>query len=407
MRQGFPGFGFALSASVTLFGSGCGVAAQMKVADAAAAPAPPIEPGMPGSHTVASNESAPAAMSAPAREAASGAPTDSPRAPPQPATPGGAALSPSREMLDIEANVTLQVTKVRPALKALHDLTARLGGVITEERVDTTSRDGAAQLTLRVPSGATQSVFDQLEQLGRVLDQNVTARDIGKEYFDANLRLSSLEVTLRRYEEILTHATKVEEILRIEQELGRLRGEIEQVKGNLRWLSDRAARATLHVSLRERALEQAHSNEPEAKFFPGLRLPALVDFGKETTDTYVGGGFALRFSNAISLDLDLLRRPDSGGRGVDALLATVGGQVYSDLLGGGQRRYLNPYFGWRAGYARFDTDNQALVGATLGLELYKSRGFGVDAEARNYLAFGGARGGHYVLTPALSARIAF
>jgi hypothetical protein len=122
---------------------------------------------------------------------------------------------------------------------------------------------------------------------------------------------------------------------------------------------------------------------------------------------FPGFGFALRFSNAISLDLDLLERPDAEQRGVDALLATVGGQVYSDLLGGGERRYLNPYFGWRAGYARFDADDQAIIGATLGVELYKSRWFGVDVEARNYLAFGGARGGHYVLTPAFSARIAF
>lgn len=408
MRQRFPGFGFALSASISLFGSGCGVAGPgVKIVNAdAAAPAPAMQPGMPTREAMATKAApAPAAMSAPAGQAPPGAPADTTRAPLQAA--GGAALSPSREMLDIEANLTLQVPKVRPALKALHELTARLGGVVTEERVDTASQYGAAQLTLRVPSGATQRVFDQLEQLGHVLDQNVTARDIGKEYFDADLRLSSLEVTLHRYEEVLTHATKVEEILRIEQELGRLRGEIEQVKGNLRWLSDRAARATLHVALRERAPEIARSNEPEAKFFPSLRLPALIDFGKKTTDTYVGGGFGLRFSNAVSLDLDLLKRPDSERRGVDALLATVGGQVYSDLLGGGERPYLNPYFGWRAGYARFDTDNQALLGATLGLELYKSRWFGVDAEARNYLAFGGSRGGHYVLTPALSARIAF
>jgi hypothetical protein len=409
MRQRFPGFGFALSASAALFGGGCGVASEMKVAsaDAAAAPAPPMPTEMPARDASATHESAPAPMSAPAGETPSRTPVDSARAPQQAGTPGGAALSPSREMLDIEANVTLQVPKVRPALRALHQLTARLGGVITEERVDTTSRDGAAQLTLRVPSAATQSVFDQLEQLGHLLEQNVTARDIGKEYFDANLRLSSLEVTLHRYEDVLTHATKVEEILHIEQELGRLRGEIEQVKGNLRWLSDRAARATVHVALREHAPEIAHSAEPEAKFFPTLRLPVLVDFGRETTETYVGGGFALRFSHAISLDLDLLERPDSDRRGVDALLATVGGQVYSDLLGGGERRYLNPYFGWRAGYARFDTDDQAIVGATLGVELYKSRWFGVDVEARNHLAFGGARGGHYVLTPALSARIAF
>jgi hypothetical protein len=47
------------------------------------------------------------------------------------------------------------------------------------------------------------------------------------------------------------------------------------------------------------------------------------------------------------------------------------------------------------------------LGATLGLELYNGRVFGLDLEAGNYLAFGGARGGHYSLTPALSARVAF
>ena len=61
----------------------------------------------------------------------------------------------------------------------------------------------------------------------------------------------------------------------------------------------------------------------------------------------------------------------------------------------------------RAGYARFDKDNQALVGATLGIELFKNRFFDLDLEARNYFAFGGDRGGHYVLVPALAAGVAF
>ena len=327
---------------------------------------------------------------------------------PQPGAPAAVgALAPRREMLDIEANVNLVVPKVKHALKSLHELTTRLGGVVTEERVDSSSQYGSAQVTLRVPSGSTQSVFEALEKLGNVVVQNVTARDIGKEYFDANLRLSSLEATRQRYEAILQHATKVEEILRIEQELGRIRSEIEQVKGNLRWLSDRAARATLHVALREQAPEIAYTEEPEAKFFPSLRLPALIDFAKQGAHGYAGGGFALRVNRAFSLDLDLFERTESEQRGPDVVLASMGGEIFSDLLGGGERRYLNPYLGWRAGYGRFGADNQAIVGATLGLELYKNSWFGVDVEARNYLAFLGDRGAHFFVTPALSARVAF
>jgi hypothetical protein len=399
MRIQFPGFGFALASSVTLLGTGCGAAAQVKMgaptaAMAEAAPAPP----------------APEAAAMPPQ--ASGAPgIANDAAPAAPAAAAGVAVQPTRDMLDIEAQVSVTVTKVRPALVQLHELAARLGGAVTEERVDNASGYGSAQLTMRVPSSATEGVFRELEKVGTVTDQSLTARDIGKQYFDGNLRLSSLEATLRRYEEILKMATKLEEVLRLEQELGRIRAEIEQVKGNQRWLADRAARATLHVKLRERqpemAREPAPEPLPEAKFYPGLRFTTLVDFGKHATEGYVGGGLSLRSSRAFSLDLDLLKRPGSETRGPDAIAASIGGELYSELLGGGKRRFLNPYLGWRLGYVWFDDDNQVLVGATLGLELYKNRWIAFDAEARNYLIFVGDRGAHYGLSPALTARVAF
>ncbi len=331
-----------------------------------------------------------------------------------PGTPGtaiggdaGGEAVPAREMLDIEARASVEVAHLKRALRSLHELSQRVGGVVTNERVDTASSYGSAELTLRIPSRDNASVLQELEKLGKVLDQTVTARDIGKEYFDANLRLSSLEATLQRYQEILSQANKVEDVLRIEQELARVRGEIEQIKGNLRWLKDRAARATLHVTLRERAPEVAHSAEPEAKFFPGVRAATLLDFGKRADRAYVGGGLSLRLSRAASLDLDLFKQPGSDARGPDALLATLGGEIYSELLGGGERRFLNPYLGWRAGYARFDKDDQALLGATVGLELYQAPWFGLDVEARNFVGLFGDRGPHYVLTPALTGRVAF
>ena len=393
MRQRIPGFGVALSASVALILGGCGRAALKD------APSPPQAFAAPEPAAVPPNTVASEAPPADPPAAIAGVPGVAEPAPESPQA--------IREMLDIEGNVSVQVPKVKPALRALHELAARVGGVITQERVDKSSSYGSAQVTLRVPSGKAQNVLAQLDELGIVLEQSIEAKDISKDYFDANLRLSSLELTLHRYEAILGQASKVEEILRIEQELGRLRTEIEQVKGNLRWLSDRAARATLHLTLREQAPEVVQVDEPEPQFFPGLRLPLLVDFGKHDTQTYAGGGLSLRLSRAFSFDLDLLTRSSSNVRGPDAVLATLGGELYSELLGGGERRWLNPYLGWRAGYARFDHDNQALIGATLGLELYKNRWFGLDAEARNYLVFIGDRGAHYALVPALSARVAF
>jgi hypothetical protein len=394
--------------------SACGGGAAFKLggAESAASP-PPMAPGMPTTKGESAGVMADRAMAPPAplaTPAPDAAPSEAPApelpsSTPTPAAP--VAVAATREMLDIEANVALQVPSAKRAVKQLHQLAARIGGVATAERVDTSSQYGSAELTLRVPSRSTQAVFEELEKLGSVLHQTVTARDIGKEFFDANLRLSSLSATLRRYEEVLAKASKVEEILRIEQELARLRAEIEQVKGDLRWLSDRAARATLHVSLRERVPEVASSEEPEPKFYPGLRTPLLLDFGRTEQPLHVGGGVSARFARAFSIDLDVLRRFGSESRGPDVLLISAGGEVYSELLGSGERRFLNPYLGFRAGYARVEDHNQAIVGGTAGIELFKNRWFDLDVETRHYLAFIGPRGPHYLLEPGLAASVAF
>jgi hypothetical protein len=414
MRPRLPGFGSALMAPLLLMSSACGGGAAFKLGSAeSAASSPPMVPGRPTATTESGGVMADRAMAPPpptAPAGTDGAATEAAAPETTSGTPGSSApvaVATAREMLDIEANVALQVQDVKRAVKQLHELAARIGGVVTAERVDTSSRYGSAQLTLRVPSRSTQAVFEDLEKVGSVLNQTVTARDIGKEFFDANLRLSSLSATLRRYEEILAKASKVEEILRIEQELARLRAEIEQVKGDLRWLSDRAARATLHVSLRERVPEVAYSEEPEPKLYPGLRAPLLLDFGRSDGQLHAGGGVSARFARAFSIDLDVLRRFGSESRGPDVLLISAGGEVYSDLLGSGERRFLNPYLGFRAGYARIEDHNQAIVGGTAGIELFKNRWFDLDLETRHYLAFIGPRGAHYLLEPGLAASVAF
>ena len=65
----------------------------------------------------------------------------------------------------------------------------------------------------------------------------MTATDVGKRFYDSQIALSNLEVTLARYQKILERAATVQEVLVIEEHLARVRGEIERVKGELRFLA--------------------------------------------------------------------------------------------------------------------------------------------------------------------------
>lgn len=380
-----------------------------------AADAPPIAPQSAPTEApeVAPTSLAMAAAAAETSEAVdadaapAGTPAPAPGSQPEPPTaPANAAVV--REMLEIEARIEVAVANARRAAQQLRRAVEAKGGTVTNEvlRVDSDGH-GTASLTLRVPAGSSNTTIAAIHELGQVNLQEITARDIGKEYFDAGVLLSNLEVTLARYQKILERAEDVKQVLEVEAQLTRIRGEIERVKGNLRYMRDRAARATLHVQLRSAEAELAADPRPEARFYPGLRATYLFDIRKDDEHGYWGGGVSIRFSRAFNIELDALRRVDSDDRGIDAFIATLGGDLFSDFFGAGKRRSFNPYLGYRLGYARFpDKEDAFALGAVLGLELLKTETVTVDLDLTG-LGFLGEATPHFGIQPALGVNVAF
>lgn len=89
------------------------------------------------------------------------------------------------------------------------------------------------------------------------------------------------------------------------------------------------------------------------------------------------------------------------------LLATLGGDIYSDFLGGGKRTFLNPYIGFRGGYARFLERNEFVVGGSVGLEIFRTDHVTVSADVRAMGFFGASESPHVGVQPALGANVAF
>jgi hypothetical protein len=331
------------------------------------------------------------------------------------ATPAAAvdAQPSAQEMLDIEARVSIEVDKVGEAAASVRALAKKHGGQIVADTVNDDAGSSAASFTFRVPSKGSDGFLDDLGGVGIVRNRQVTARDIGKEFHDAQIHLNNLMTTLKRYEEVLAKAQDVNQILAIEREMTRIRGEIDRVKGDLRWMKDRAARATIHVTIFTSRPDSTPTFDPKAKVHPGLRTLHFADFrGGAGSFGFLGFGLSIAGDRAFSLDFDGMRNLGSPGRGLDAFLVTIGGELYSDFLGAGRRTFLNPYIGWRAGYARIAAGGPArdelLLGGTFGLELYKTRFFRLDAQTRLLGLFGNKDvGGHLGVQSGLQAHFAF
>ncbi|MEM1027617.1 MAG: DUF4349 domain-containing protein [Planctomycetota bacterium] len=104
------------------------------------------------------------------------------------------------------------------------------------------------QVQIRVPAGKFDATIQAIGELGLVTDRAIDAVDVTAQMFDLEIRLDNLEAMRVRMKALLDKAEKVEDMLAIEKELGRIVGEIEQLKGQLRLMKDRVALSTITVN---------------------------------------------------------------------------------------------------------------------------------------------------------------
>ena len=132
-------------------------------------------------------------------------------------------------------------------------------------------------------SSARSSRSGELERNSR------TSQDVTEQYYDIEARIKNKKAEEKTITKILEERTgKLEEVLKVEVELSRVRGEIEQLEGKIRVLENLSALATLTVNVRER--EKFQPPPPVAADFPtqiartwSASVQALVDRLKAIT----------------------------------------------------------------------------------------------------------------------------
>jgi hypothetical protein len=289
------------------------------------------------------------------------------------------------EQLVIEGSMTVEVGEVGDIVPSLRKIVEEGGGRVITEQVFGGETSWSATLKLRLPPDKVDVVVDWLAKRGDILDKSINATDVSRQLFDQELALENLQATSDRLQALLAQpGLKMEDILAIEKELTRIRGEIEGIKGSQRFLKDRVALATLDVSLRRR--DGAVITVARAKFYPGVRATTLMLLDPEGRQrTRFGGSLVLHsVMRNHSLEIDLYEAAPSmsgAGEAKAAVIATTGGAAYSDFLGGGKRRTLNPYLGLRVGYGYLDA-SKFVIQAEAGVELFKSRHAVIDASVR-------------------------
>ena len=172
-------------------------------------------------------------------------------------TDAGAPLPPASDpagaMLVRHGEASVEVRHVDDAVSRIRQTAAQFGGFVANTAVRTgKDEQPSASLEVRVPTAQFDGLLAALRTVGKVERITAGAEDVGEEYVDLGARAANARrVEARLVEMLATRTGKLSDVLTVEQELARVRQEIERHDARLRWLERRAALSSLTVALHE------------------------------------------------------------------------------------------------------------------------------------------------------------
>jgi hypothetical protein len=121
----------------------------------------------------------------------------------------------------------------------------------------------ALQASLRIPDRQLATALSELKALGRVELENQNGEEVTQQHADLLARLKNSRETEQRLQDVLrTRTGKVKDVLEVEQEIERVRGEIEQMEAEQQTLEHRVDFATIDLKLAEEYKAQLTSPTP-------------------------------------------------------------------------------------------------------------------------------------------------
>jgi hypothetical protein len=155
-------------------------------------------------------------------------------------------------------NIDIVVEDTEGSLTSIGRLADQLGGWIVNSEIRQTGESAkSGSITLRIPAEDYDEMVGRIKEMAlEVTWESSNSQDVTDEFVDLTSRLGNLEATADRVRAFLDSAETVEEALDVNQELSRLEGEIEVIKGRMQYLSQSAAFSTLTVNITPDSISQ-------------------------------------------------------------------------------------------------------------------------------------------------------
>lgn len=181
---------------------------------------------------------------------------------PEQSAPSSVPLSANRK-ISRNAQLRFRVSDFTASGRAIEQAIRQVGGQVANSNETKSDNTIEAALTVRVPAARLDAF------IGLVLNQSIfqdtkiiTAEDVTRRYVDVDARIRSKKVTKETYLRLLKQARSVEDVLKVEEQLGQIREEREVQEAQLRQLKDEVALSTVTLTYYQQTEAALRPEEP-------------------------------------------------------------------------------------------------------------------------------------------------
>lgn len=162
---------------------------------------------------------------------------------------GASAPDVSGPLIVRTGQLDLQVADLEAAIRDAESAVTAVGGYVAGSQRSGDADKASASVMFRIPAARWTDTLDALRKLGvKVLGEQTSSQEVTAQVVDLGARLANLRVTETALQAIMEKATKIPDVLAVQEQLTGVRQQIEELTAQKQTLENQAALATLTVN---------------------------------------------------------------------------------------------------------------------------------------------------------------
>lgn len=163
------------------------------------------------------------------------------------------------------ANITIEAANYPRFDQDIRTALKRYGAYIASEEQAFSDDRKQNLMTIKVPVAYFESLLSSFaSDSNRVVQKNISTEDVTSEMYDSKSRIEARKKIRERYVQLLQQAKKMDDVLKVEQEINNIQEELESASGRLNYISHQTSYSTIHLTYFSLLTASPQADKPNA-----------------------------------------------------------------------------------------------------------------------------------------------